>query len=47
VKKIGLCVPVLFSVTEFGLRFAKRVLDQVKKVSPYKILLQDQVEHII
>ncbi len=33
--------------TEFGLRLTKRVLEQVKKVSPNLILEQEQVEEII
>lgn len=35
------------ATTEFGLRLAKRVLEQVKKVSPNTILQQEQVEDII
>ena len=35
------------AATEFGLRLAKRVLEQVKKVCPHKILEQEQVEQII
>ena len=35
------------ATTEFGLRLAKRVLEQVKKVTPNTILQQDQVEQII
>jgi hypothetical protein len=35
------------ATTEFGLRLAKRVLEQVKKVSPNLILIQEQVEEII
>ncbi len=35
------------AATEFGLRLAKRVLEQVKKVSANKILEQEQAEQII
>ncbi len=35
------------ATTEFGLRLAKRVLEQVKKVSPNLISGQEQVEEII
>jgi hypothetical protein len=34
-------------MTEYGLRLAKRVLKQVKKVAPCKITLQEEAENII
>ena len=33
--------------TEYGLRLAKRVLEQVKKINPKKLITQEQVEAII